>query len=179
MKVQLISNQHNSPAFGEIFKTQGEEYSEKQQKVADQINDAMRKPLPEFGNRTAEDFYKSEYGMDFCLSRHDNPSDSIFMEVYKGVKEIGTGVNKAITYSDSFSIGIYDETHPFEVKDIETSKKDSNYSMFILPALVVIIGFLGIIGLAIANKHSAKPDKSVKPLIENTDSVKNKLDTIF
>ncbi len=146
MQVQSVNN----ISFKAIYKDSDAYYNENQQKVADKIQTALRTPDKRFNNDTAENYYKN-LGVDFLLSPYCYDADAITYKDcisvfgYKGVKNVGTGINQAITYTDTFSIGVYNEDAPFNIDDINIGLKEkqkTNISTVFL-MLLPILAFTG------------------------------------
>jgi len=169
MQVQAVNNQSNQTSFGAIFYPKNIKFNKVQEPIAEAIKKTMREPLQKFKGETAEGFYKSK-GLDFEIAPHN--SESVYLTAYKGMKEIGRGVDRGYTYSDSIRIGEYNKNSEFRVSDIEAGIKDKNTRDlgFIAVALTAISSLLLIPTLSL-NK---KTQETTKPLIENVDSVANK-----
>ena len=132
----------------------------------------MREPLQKFKGETAEGFYKSK-GLDFGIDPHS--SESVYLSAYKGMKEIGRGVDRGYTYSDKICIGEYDQYSEFRVSDIESGikeKKEGDSGFF----AVALFGIAAILAwtLRLSTNSEQKMQEATKPLIENVDSVANK-----
>lgn len=185
MQIQAINNIN----FGQIYLAKGD-YTDKQKNVINQIKEELRKPSEEYGNKTAEEFYKSEYKMDFFMSDgsgkpdslagipvdYSGYPDSVHLAGVWGLKHIGTGVNEMVQYGDSYGIGIYDEAHPFKTDDIETSHKEhrkNSLGFLTFGAGIVTITILGFL-LLFATRKPVQTKELSKPLIENVDSLANK-----
>ena len=179
MHVNTISK-NNQPNFGAIY-VQKNKYTTSQKNIINQIHNTLNKPLEKFNNQSANEFYKAKNGIDFYMENGNSEGESIYLAGYKGVRQIGTGVNEAITYRGSFSIGTYDEEHTFKVDDIEYGIKEANEqaSGFLATAGLVTITFFTLILGAILGLHDKEISKdAAKPLIENIDSTANKVGTI-
>jgi len=175
MQVQAINNIN----FGKIYLANGV-YTDNQQAVIEQIKDTLRKPSEKFNNQSAEEFYKSNYKMDFLMENSPTGLDIQLSGKY-GAKKIGTGVSETYKFSDSFVIGVYDKAHPFRTNDIEYSRKNSHKSNLMALGLFVLTGALYIFGLALAAKHdNTKNLQNVtKPLIESVDTTLNKVENVI
>ena len=174
MQVQAGNNQNNKTSFGAIFYPKNVNFNKVQEPIADAIKQAMREPLQKFKGETAEGFYKSK-GLDFEIAPHS--SESVYLSAYKGMKEIGRGVDRGYTYSDKICIGEYDQYSEFRVSDIESGikeKKESSFG-FIAVALTAITSLLLISALSFKEKFYG----TTKPLIENVDSVANKAKAVL
>ena len=169
MQVQAINTQNNQTSFGAIFYPKNIKFNKVQEPIAETIKNALREPLQIFKGETAEGFYESK-GYDFSIEPYF--SNSVSLTAYKGMKEIGTGVNRRYTYLDRVYIGEYDKNSEFRFSDIETSMKDKLKSDlgFVAVALTAITSLLLISALSIKEKFYG----TTKPLIENVDSVANK-----
>ena len=166
MQVQAVNNQNNQPSFGAIYQPKKIIFNKVQEPIADAIKQAMREPLQKFKGETAEGFYKSK-GLDFEITPHS--SESVYLSAYKGMKEIGRGVDRGYTYSDKICIGEYDQYSEFRVSDIESGikeKKESSFG-FIAVALTAITSLLLISALSFKEKFYG----TTKPLIEKIDNV--------
>ena len=175
MQIQAINNIN----FGQIYLVKGN-YTNKQKNVINQIKKELRKPSEEFGKLSAEDHYKFKNNVDFVMEDSPKHFDSIHLSGRNNVKQVGARVNDTFTCADSFTIGIYDEKHPFKTDDIkygieEARKKDSQRLLTLGAAVVAMAVY--IMGIALAARHDAinkKLQESTKPLIENVDSVATK-----
>ena len=170
MQIQAINNIN----FGQIYLAKGN-YTDKQKNVINQIKETLRKPSEEYGNKTAEEFYKSEYKMDFFMSNGSGKPDSIHLAGVWGLKHYGTGVNEAVQYGDSYGIGIYDEAHPFKTDDIEISHKEHRKNSWAFLTFAAGILAIEIFGLFLFSTRKPVQTKELsKPLIENVDTLSNK-----
>lgn len=113
MKAQMINN--NQLSFSAIYAPKNVKFSSKQEKVCNTIKSAMREPLVRFNGETAENFYKSK-GYDFEIIPFSD--DSVYLTVYRGMREIGVGTDRAHTYSNFANIGQYDSLSEFNISDI-------------------------------------------------------------
>ena len=94
-------------------------------------------------------------------------------QVYN-VKNIGTGINKKVQYSDPLFIGRYNEEHPFEMNDYKKVHKEQlkdlgsllSFICFFLPAM------LGLMFVT-TNKHQAKTQQTEKVTTMAKDSLQN------
>ena len=113
--------------------------------------------------------------MDFEIAPYK--SKTVSLTAYKGMKEIGTGVDRRYTYFDRVYIGEYDKNSEFKISDIETRIKDKRKSDFgfIAVAITAITSVLLISALSIKEKFYG----TTKPLIEKVDSVANKDKTVL
>lgn len=175
MQVQAVNNK---TSFGAIYQPIDFNFNKFQEPIADAIKKAMREPLHKFNGKTAEGFYKSK-GLDFEIAPHS--SESVYLTAYKGMKEIGRGVDREHTYSDFINIGEYDKNSEFRISDIESAIKDKKVSDFgfglIFAALIGLISVLGL-GNRISRLSNSKMQETTKPLIENVDSIANKAKAI-
>ena len=174
MQVQAVNTQNNQTSFGAIFYPKNIKFNKVQEPIAETIKNALREPLQKFKGKTAEGFYESK-GYDFSIEPYF--SNSVSLTAYKGMKEIGTGVNRRYTYLDRVYIGEYDKNSEFRISDIETSMKDKLKSDlgFVAVALTAITSLLLISALSIKEKFYG----TTKPLIENVDSVANKAKAVL
>lgn len=180
MHIQSIGIRNNQVNFKEIYIPKGAEFNEKQSAILSSIKSELTKPLPDFEGKTAEDFYKAQ-GIDFEIAPSEFWNDSVVLTGYHGVKEIGTGKDEAITYSDSVFIGEYDENSPFKVSDIRTQlNENANWHMGNTMILAVsAIGLLAVALITLFTNNPQKVKKSVKPLIENIDNNANKANAVL
>ena len=170
MQVQAINTQNNkNTSFGAIFYPKNIKFNKVQEPIAETIKNALREPLQKFKGETAEGFYKSK-GYDFGIEPYW--TDSVHLTAYKGMKEIGRGVDRGYTYSDKICIGEYDQYSEFRVSDIESGikeKKEGDSGFF----AVALTGLATLI-LCATLRGEQKMQEATKPLIENVDSVANK-----
>ena len=172
MQVQVINTQNNQTSFGAIFYPKNIKFNKVQEPIAETIKNALREPLQIFKGETAEGFYKSK-GLDFEITPHS--SESVYLSAYKGMKEIGRGVDRGYTYSDKICIGEYDQYSEFRVSDIESGikeKKEVDSGFF----AVALFGIAAILAwtLRLSTNSEQKTQETAKPLIENVDSIANK-----
>lgn len=169
MQINAVNNQ---PTFGQIFLPKGKTFTKNQKIVVDNIINTLREKSPKFNNKTAEEFYESKHGIDFNISDYSYSDEAVFLEGLRGVKNVGTGIEEAITYRDSFKIGIYDKEHPFKTHDIDTGMKEQikNNGWFAAIGVAVIATLLSLMGMEISHKGQPKQETPEKPLIENIDS---------
>ena len=180
MRISAINNNIN---FGDLYLVNGN-YSDKQKNVIEQIKTVLRTPSEKFNNRTPEEFYKTNDGIDFFLASSSKYKDSIYLSGKMGVKSNGVGIDKVVTSSDSFDIGNYDETHPFLADDIEIGKKEFKKSIFgaisSLGLIFLTLGAYIFAGMIAVQADSAKKAKdTAQPLIENVDSLALKVKPII
>ena len=180
MQVSKINNQ---TSFGKIYRAT-RIYTDSQEEVMEQIKAELRKPSEKFGNKTAEEFYKENNKMDFLLDKSKFFNYIRLTGVY-GAKQTGVGVDERYNFSDSFVIGTYDETHSFKTDDIEYSRKQARKDdliSWLYFGLVGIVAAIYMLGFAFAAKHDAvtkELQESAKPLIENVDSLANKVKNVI
>lgn len=174
MQVQAINTYNNKTSFGGIFQPKNVTFNRLQKPLADKITKALREPLPEFKGKTPEKFYESK-GYDFSIEPYFR--DSVSLTAYKGMKEIGTGIDRRYTYYDRVYIGGYDKNSEFRISDVETSIKEKTTSIWgsIAVSLAAISTLL--LGATLATKQNTQ--EATKPLIENVDSVANKAKAIL
>lgn len=175
MQVQAINTQNNkNTSFGAIYQPKNINFNKVQEPILEAITKALREPLQKFKGKTVEGFYESK-GLDFEITPYK--SKSVSLTAYKGMKEIGTGVDRRYTYSDRVYIGEYDQNSEFRVSDIETRIKDKHKSdlAFITVAITAISSLLLISALSFKDKFQT----TTKPLIENVDSVANKAKAVL
>ncbi len=178
MQVQAINNQNNQTSFGAIFQPKNINFNKVQEPIAEAIKKAMREPLQKFKGETAEGFYKSK-GLDFEITPHS--SESVYLSAYKGMKEIGRGVDRGYTYSDKICIGEYDQYSEFRVSDIESGIKEKKRNDFGFGFAVAIVGIAAVLQftLGLSTKLGRKTQEITKPLIENVDSIANKAKAVL
>lgn len=172
MQVQAINN--NQTSFGAIFQPKNVNFNKVQEPVADAITKALREPLQKFKGKTAEGFYESK-GFDFEITPYK--SKTVSLTAYKGMKEIGTGVDRRYTYLDRVYIGEYAQNSEFRVSDIEAGIKEKKGQDlgFVAVALTAITSLLLISALSLKGKFQ----ETTKPLIEKVDSVANKAKAVL
>lgn len=177
MQVKAINNQNTQPNFGSIFVPKNAKYTEGQREIVKSIIDSLQEKLPQFRNKTPEDYYKSKKGIDFNIRICNSRPDTIYLEGLKGVKITRIGKEEAVTFKEYFSIGLYDSNHPFEIGDIK-KVIDANKE-FVMPYAIPI--FAGVIALfaVIGNYLSNQPKQITKPVTETIDTVSNKAKTIL
>ena len=170
MLVHSIKN--NQLNFGALY-VQKHQYSDSQKNTIKQIKEAMSQPSEKFSNQSAEDFYKSK-GIDFFIESGKKGEDSISLSGYDEIKHSDTGIDEAITCKESFSIGTYNEEHPFKTDDIAKGLKE--FKMFsagnIIYSDCTTQAFAGQFFSRLFDK--VLPQKSVNttnPLNENLDSI--------
>ncbi len=173
MQVQAINTQNNQTSFGAIYQPKNINFNKVQEPIAETIKNALREPLQKFKGETAEGFYKSK-GLDFEIAPHS--SESVSLSAYKGMKEIGRGVDRRYTYSDKLYIGEYDKKSEFRVSDIGSAIKEKKRNDFGFGFAVAIVGIAAVLQftLGLSTKLGRKTQETTKPLIENVDSVANK-----
>ena len=178
MQVQAINTQNNQTSFGAIFQPKNINFNKVQEPIANAIKQAMREPLQKFKGETAEGFYKSK-GLDFEITPHS--SESVYLSAYKGMKEIGRGVDRGYTYSDKICIGEYDQYSEFRVSDIESGIKEKKRNDFGFGFAVAIVGIAAVLQftLGLSTKLGRKTQETTKPLIENVDSIANKAKAVL
>ena len=174
MQVQAINTQNNQPSFGAIFQPKNVNFNKVQEPIAEAIKNALREPLQKFKGKTAEGFYESK-GLDFEITPYK--SKSVSLTAYKGIKEIGTGVNRRYTYLDRVYIGEYDKNSEFRVSDIDTRIKDIHKSD--LGFIAVALTGIATLILCATLRGEQKMQEATKPLIENVDSVANKAKAVL
>ena len=177
MQVKAINNENTQPNFGSIFVPKNVKYTDTQRKIVNGIIDSLREKLPQFKNKTPEDYYKSKKGIDFNIKICKSRPDTIYLEGLKGVKITGTGEEEAVTFKEYFSIGLYDSNHPFEIGDIK-KVIDANKE-FVMPYAIPI--FAGVIALfaVIGNYLSNQPKQITKPITETIDTVSSKAKSLI
>ena len=177
MQVQAVNTQNNQTSFGAIFYPKNIKFNKVQEPIAETIKNALREPLQKFKGETAEGFYKSK-GLDFEIAPHS--SESVSLYAYKGMKEIGRGVDRGYKYSDKMCIGEYDKNSEFRISDIESGLKEHNGSAIGFIA-VALTGIAALILCAIGKSGNSdiKRYETTKPLIENVDSVANKAKSVL
>ena len=175
MQVQAINN--NQPSFGAIYQPKNINFNKVQEPIFEAIKKAMREPLQKFKGKTAEGFYESK-GLDFEIAPYK--STSVSLTAYKGIKEIGTGVDRRYTYLDRLYIGEYDHNSGFKVSDIEArlKEKKGEDSGFFAVALFGVVAVLALT-LRLSTPSERKIQETTKPLIENVDSVVNKAKAVL
>lgn len=175
MQVQAINTQNNkNTSFGAIFQPKNVNFNKVQEPIVNAIKQAMREPLQKFKGETAEGFYKSK-GLDFEIAPHS--SESVSLSAYRGMKEIGVGVDRKYTCSDSFYIGEYNQNSEFRVSDIEKGIKDKNRNDLEYTGLFLIMS-LAISAIAF-NKPISKFAEKLKPSTELVDSTANKAKSVL
>ena len=174
MQVQAVNTYNNQTSFGAIFQPKNINFNKEQEPIVDAIKQAMREPLQKFKGETAEGFYKSK-GLDFEIAPHS--SESVSLYAYKGMKEIGRGVDRGYKYSDKICIGEYDKNSEFRISDIESGLKEHKGSAigFIAVALTGIATLI----LCATLRGEQKIQETTKPLIEKVDSVANKAKSVL
>lgn len=173
MQIQAINTNKNF-GFGTIYRPKDVNFNESQESIADKIKAAMREPLPKFNGNTAEAFYKSK-GLDFEIEPHTK--ESVYLNAYTNMKEIGTGKDRSFTYSDFVNIGEYDKDSDFRVSDIETSLKIKLYNGAYLLA-IFLAAVLAMCTIAFGRIKFTKHSPEGKPFTEFVDSIANKTQSI-
>ncbi|MGN0031558.1 MAG: hypothetical protein ACI37Q_06365 [Candidatus Gastranaerophilaceae bacterium] len=171
MQVQTI-NTYNNLTFGAIYKPKNLKFNKVQEPISEAIMTAMRKPLQKFKGATAEDFYKSK-GYDFEITPHSE--NSVYLTAYKNMREIGTGKDRGLTYSDFVNIGEYDKDSEFRVPDIETGLEAKRFS----DTLLSIMFAAAVLAMAVIGLTKVKSSSGVKPMTEFVDSVANNVKTVL
>ena len=176
MQVQKIQN--NSTSFGAVYRMSLIKFTPKQNEVIDEIVKTLREPMPELDNQTPEDYYKSKNGIDFSIDNNNQNDDSVFLKGVLGAKDLKNKRRKAISYQNSFDIGVYSPEHKFDINDIESGlsgykQKERN---IIKMALIPIIGIAALIGIYICKKPA---NPKTEPLIETMDSISSKAKTVL
>lgn len=179
MQIPAVTNHDHNTNFGHIYIPQNIKFNEAQEKISKMIQNTMRKPIEQFNGKTAEGFYKETKGIDFNISPHNN--DSVYLTAYKGLREIGVGKERGVTYSEHINIGEYDSQSTFNINDIEVGIKDkkhtdraATFAFALLPAFAVTTIFLSAI-----NKAPNKVQEAVKPLTEKADTFAAKVKPII
>ena len=178
MQVKAINNQNNQTSFGAIYQPKNINFNNVQEPIAQAIKKAMREPLQKFKCETAEGFYKSK-GLDFEIAPHS--SESVYLTAYKGMRETGRGVDRGYTYSDFINIGEYDKNSEFKISDIDSAIKEKKRNDFGFGAIfTAIIGMVTSLMLLnyFSNHSNNKSQDTTKPLIENVDSIANRVKAI-
>lgn len=70
-----------------------------------------------------------------------------------GLKQQGVGVDTKHTYDDDLYIGTYNETHPFNIKDLDAATREHNKSAGIKVLLLASLMFLGALVFSKSNKN--------------------------
>ena len=70
-------------------------------------------------------------------------NDIVELSKVHNVKNVGSGIDKKVQYSDELFIGKYDEEHPFEIEDLHTVQKEQLKSLLgVLAPTMLIIGII-------------------------------------
>ena len=163
MKIQSINS---SLAFNGIYQPKYIEWTKAQEPIVNDIKKALREPSEKFNGQTAEEFYKAK-GYDFQISPHT--LKTVELTACYGLKEIGTGVDKAHTHSGSVTIGKYDGRIPFDVSDISKSFKEQRIQVMLFIPAVVMMGFAFL--AAMFHKPINRTFEKVVPKTEVADSI--------
>lgn len=141
----------NNINFKGFFQKANTTFTEKQDKIADDIKNKLGEHI--------------KYG-DYVVSPGAIKDTVELQHFIFGLKEHGNGLDKTYTYpkgSDRF-IGTYDETHPFEIDDINVDRwgeKNNNYNTlkYFLGALIILAGIL--IGKGLLSKNTESNNKTI------------------
>ncbi len=176
MKIYAADNQNNKANFTGIYKLRNVKYNQVQDALVNSIKTAMRKPLEEFNGQTAEGFYKTKKGIDFMIRPHSG--DSVYLSGYKGLRETGTGIDRAHIYSDRIDIGEYDKNSEFKISDIKSGIKNtqSNNRAF---GIISFLLLLSTATIAYLESRTVPQKNAVKPLIENVSNAANKTKAVL
>ena len=170
MQIQPINIQYNPPCFGAIYQTNKIKLTPKQNEVVNDIIKTLRKPLIRYNNQTPEQYFKSKKGIDFSIDSCNRNENSIYVEGWFNTKNSQDGIK----YEKPFAIGVYSPEHKFKISDIKKGyKKEIGINLAQLLTIPAIL-IAGLIGLN-AYKKSAPVQR--KPLVENIDSIANKVHT--
>jgi len=176
MNIKAISSNYYKPNFRAIYVSEDTSFSERQQKIADETIKTLRTPSVTLNNKTPEKYW-SNRGINFSLEKSDN--DSVLLEGYEGARTIRTGVEEVTVYSNLFKIGIYDENHTFKPEDVQTVLKSKKKQFWIRNFLsfagIVSLGTIAMMLSDMLTKAPSKAQETAKPLIENVDSIANKV----
>lgn|GEM_PF-5423504 len=171
MRIQAINNIN----FSALYLVKGD-YSKEQKNVIRQIKDTLNKPSAEFNNWSATDYYKLVKGFDFFIENGVKSPNSVRLSGKWGVKYFGKGANRVEIYRDMFNIGTYSKNQPFRTDDIKTGLKNKELTGKILnTALLLLAGTFFVLGIAMASGEAQRAKNAAKPLIENVDSLSNRV----
>lgn len=176
MNIQAINSNYYQPKFKAIYVSEDAVLSERQQKIVDETIRTLRTPSETLNNKTPEKYWGNR-GINFNLEKSGN--DTVLLEGYENARTIITGVEEVTVYSNAFKIGIYDENNTFKPEDIEAGLKSRNKQYWLRNFLnfAGIVSF-GTIAMVLGNMLTKSPSKvqeTAKPLIENVDSIANKV----
>ncbi|MBR6126635.1 hypothetical protein IKQ21_03025 [bacterium] len=176
MQIQGIHSYNMS--FGAIYSTSLIRFTPEQNDVIDGIINTLRSPVYELGNKSPEEYYKSKNGIDFKIDNSDQNTNSVLLKGVLGAKNIKDANRKAISYQNSFEIGVYSPEHKFDVKDIEygLDKHKQKERSIIKTALIPILGLAALVGIYFCKKTT---NPQSKPTIETLDSIGSKAKTAF
>lgn len=173
MLVQAVNNRDYRTNFGAIIIERNVKFTEGQQKVVDSLVDVLKKPMKEFGNKSAEKFYEIRKGLNFVISSYDENTERIALDGY-------TNIRYSSFYDDfisdkSFKIGVYDRKKNLKLDEIKSSLKNMKIVDNIIKFVVGVTLTAGAIYLATASsiKETMKSKEIQKPVIENVDNLKN------
>lgn len=97
-------------------------------------------------------------------------NDIVELSKVHNVKNVGSGIDKKVQYSDKLFIGKYDEEHPFEIEDLHTVQKEQLKSLLgVLAPTMLIIGIILI--SAFGSKKQPQEQTVEKTTIMAKDSV--------
>ena len=167
MQVSSINNYNNQPKFSALYKPQGVQYNEAQERIFKTIKETFQKKSSKFNGESAEDFYKSKEKLDFIIEPEQ--SDVLRVDAYKRLRERGIGIDKYHTYDSSFVVGRYNESNPFQLGDVDKSLKVYNVNQ---SAATISMLLLGLIPLTLLPwyTHQNKIKQESKPIVETVDT---------
>lgn len=174
MEVKSINYLNSQQNFGSIYVPKNAKFTRHQRVLANYVRRLIQNPAEEFNGLSAEKFYKSK-GIDFKIT--PEYKDTIILTGYKDLKEMGTGKNKWTKYSDFIYIGDYNKKEQFNVTDIDKSFKDRNFNNKLLIGAFITLP-VAIVTSFLLNLNPQTQD-TIKPLIEQVDSAKNKVSSII
>ena len=176
-----LTVQNPQTSFKAIYIPQNAIFNRAQEPVVADIRAKLTTQLPQFNNKSADKFYEQNHDIAFEIKpSHDN-FESVNLFAHKGAKKIGDGIINGITYSDSVLVGQYNEDKPFDLSDIDKEinrKKKIKTAWHAVIAVSAIAAIASIIQMMFFDKpHNTKTEETIKPLIEQVDTVAKKAAT--
>lgn len=173
MEVKSINYSNSQQNFGSVYLSKNAKFSPRQKVLANYVKDLIQKPAKEFNGFSAEEFYKTK-GIDFKITPEFK--DAIVLTGYKDLKEMILGKNKWHKYSDFIYIGNYNKKEQFNISDIDKSFKERNFSNKLLIGAFITLPIAMFASFLLNLNPQTK--ETIKPLIEKTDSVANKVSSV-
>lgn len=157
--------------FRAVDTTASAKFNFEQQKVYNNIKILLQTPNDEFGQESAENYYKHNYNMDFLVLPADKQSDKVTLyKTYFYNFRISNSREKIGTYS------INDTNDDTILQDIELRLDKNKKTKSVVQAIIwLLIGTLTI-GTALSKRfHSS----NIRTAVENADTLIKKSDTVM